>query len=795
MKRLWMATLNLAGPTLGIAAALTWAASFAVAGEPLGVRQPGSVEKPTSRRSQMQLPGYDTAAESSNPLLRDLTFPLLAGKPQSSAASAKLGDERRADLKASGESKPIASIRLSASGTSTSPTEPVRAAASLNDLFADKATPAERAHDAAPSDDAKHGSLSDDSSKAAAQLSDKPHVEAAPVEPVSRHAVQQATATEAVRGLEAASPLQPVAKDRAPQFQSEPQSNAPASNTQDGSEADATNSADTLDPEELIPLYKRQPMTTKPATIPPREPSPVENAGKPSGSPLIVVEDLPFDPREESRQVQVRMAKFQEDQVAGAPFEVIEESGTLKVMVRRSKILRTEFDIYRTAVVDPGICDVVQFTPREVSIIGKSQGATHVTFWFEGGDRLPTTYVVEVIPDVEEVKRQQVKYRLLEDVLGELFPDSKVYLDVVANKLIVRGQARDSEEATRILSIISQEGNRGVYNSRNGYSYGTNEASEVLDEYATGRRNQSKLQIVNLLRVPGVQQVALRVKIAELVRSAGRNLDASLAAEVKFKTGDNGHTLFLNSLMAAAAGDMPAVLTQLDGEDLKLGLNFLEQHGVIRMLSEPTLVTMSGRPATFVAGGEFAVPTVVGSAGLNAVTTDFRAFGAILSFLPVVIDKDRIRMIIAPEFSSINSGLSVGGVPGLSSRGVQTTVEMREGQTLAIAGLLDDNMTAHKQWNLPFIGRLLFNGRDVSRTETELIILVTPELIYPMEMEETPPLPGFDVTEPNNAQFYKHGQIEGDPAINYRSTVWPRLKRRYGRGGPAMIHGEYGHGE
>ena len=188
------------------------------------------------------------------------------------------------------------------------------------------------------------------------------------------------------------------------------------------------------------------------------------------------------------------------------------------------------------------------------------------------------------------------------------------------------------------------------------------------------------------------------------------------------------------------------------------------------------------------------MPTVVGTAGLNAVTTDFRSFGVIISFLPTVIDKDRIRLQVAPEFSQLNSDLDVGGTLGLDVRAVTTTVEMREGQTLAIAGLLDESFTANRTSDLPWIGHLL-GRRDNTRNETELIILVTPELVHPMEPEEVPPLPGFDVTEPTNREFFWSGRLEGEPTRNYRSTIWPRLRRRYQAGGPAWISGPFGHGQ
>lgn len=297
-----------------------------------------------------------------------------------------------------------------------------------------------------------------------------------------------------------------------------------------------------------------------------------------------------------------------------------------------------------------------------------------------------------------------------------------------------------------------------------------------------------------MLRVPGVQQVALRVKIAELNRSAARGFGVDIAGNINLTNNPDGSQIFLSSLLNAAGGAGPALITQFDGDDIQLGVRYLQQHGVIRLLSEPTLVTMSGTPATFIAGGEFAVPTVVGGAGLNAVTTDFRAFGAIISFMPTVVDKDRVRLQVSPEFSQINNNLAVGGTPGLRTRAATTTVEMREGQTLAIAGLLEDNMNGTNVGDLPFLARI-FGRRDMSHTETELIILVTPELVHPMEAEEVPPLPGFDVTEPTNAEFFLHGPLEGNPTRDYRSTVWPRLKKRYGAGGPAMTSGPFGHGQ
>ena len=481
----------------------------------------------------------------------------------------------------------------------------------------------------------------------------------------------------------------------------------------------------------------------------------------------------------------------------GSPFEVIDETGAVQVMVRRSKLLRTKVDIYRTAVVDDSICEIVQFTPREVSLIGKSQGSTHVTFWFDDPTMAPVTYVIQVVPDVAEVTKVENNYKMLQDVINEMFPDSKIQLLIVADKLIVRGQAKDSEEAAQIIALVrSQTGGYtpGAGGAGWGGGFSEGSAAQVLSDSATGSAQRSRLQVINMVRVPGVQQVALRVKIAEMNRSAARGFGIDVKGNVNFTDNPDGSQLFLQSMLNVAAGAGPALLTQVDGDDIQIGVRYLQSHGVLRLLSEPTLVTMSGTPATFIAGGEFAVPTLVGSAGLNAVTTDFRAFGAIISFMPTVVDKDRIRLQVSPEFSQINSALTVNNTPGLRVRAATTTVEMREGQTLAIAGLLEDNMNGTNAGDLPFLAKV-FGRREMNRNETELLILVTPELVHAMEPEEVPPLPGFDITEPTSAQFFLHGRLEGNPTQDYRSTVWPRLKKRYGAGGPAMTSGPFGHGQ
>ena len=439
----------------------------------------------------------------------------------------------------------------------------------------------------------------------------------------------------------------------------------------------------------------------------------------------------------------------------------------------------------RSAVVDPSICDVVQFSPREVSIIGKSTGATNVTFWFQDPALVPRTFLVTVTPDLEAKKQNNLNLEMLEEDDQQVVSQQQDQVDSGGKQAVGDRPGPDGAEAAQIMVLI-----RGEATDQSGHWLG----GHLVEGTTTGLLTAADVghplpayQVVNLLRIPGVHQVLLRVKIAELNRTAARNFGVGL--DMTFPV--NSGSLVLQSLLTASTGQ--TVVGTFDHNNLNFGIHYLEEHGVVRMLSEPTLVTLSGQAASFVAGGEFAVPTVVGVQGASGVSTTFRAFGAIISFLPVVLDKDRIRLFVSPEFSKIDAGLSSGGIPGLDTRAVTTTVEMRRGQTLAIAGLLDDAMTNNTAGDVPFFCSRSW-VRGTSRQETELIILVTPELVHPMDPEEVPPLPGFDVTEPNNVDFYLKGRIEGNPTERYRSTVWPELRYRYNAGGSAMISGPYGHG-
>lgn len=450
----------------------------------------------------------------------------------------------------------------------------------------------------------------------------------------------------------------------------------------------------------------------------------------------------------------------------------IEPELTLEIDPRYSKLLRTKKPVARVSITNPEILEVVQFSPTEFELIGGTTGETSLTMWFAGDGQAigeVLRYLVRVSPNESISDRRALEYGDLERKLSELFPNSLIQLIPLADKLIVRGQARDTQEAAEIMSVVS--GEEGVGAQGTG-TYGTNilRGGAAVQPYGS-RSGLPSSHIINMLNVPGELQVMLKVRVAELSRSALREMGSTL------------HLNFGDFAFNSALGFGGAVSAVLNTKDVQLTLEALSTNSYSKILAEPNLVTLSGHPAYFIAGGEFAVPTVVGVEGASGISTTFRGFGTQLTFTPTVMDKDRIRLQVAPSFSTLNQNNAVEGIPGLDTRAVLTTVDLREGQWLAIAGLIQDQQEGSKI-RVPGLGDIpvldtLFSHRRVKRDETELLVLVSPELVHPLEPEEAPLiLPGMEVTEPTDCKFFLTGAYEGQPGCDHRSTVSPIVQRQ-----------------
>ena len=336
----------------------------------------------------------------------------------------------------------------------------------------------------------------------------------------------------------------------------------------------------------------------------------------------------------------------------------------------------------------------------------------------------------------------------------------------------------------------------------NGFSPGvgsTNAASPGA--VTTNQLATNQVQVVNLIRIPTSQQVLVKVRVAELNRTGFRQIGADFLATVPQFATLFGSQIAGNPL---TAGQIGSSTFRADQRDLALNstgtiygtfsrgqfnavLNALRKNNIFKILAEPNLVALNGHQASFLAGGQFAVPSSTGVAGGSASggatqgSATFKDFGVRLSFLPIILDNDTVRLTIDPEVSSIDFSIGVtlvpGGspVPGLNTRSAHTTVDLRQGETLAIAGLLQLSINGETDripglGDLPYIGAF-FSNTTSERMEKELVILVTPYIVEPMVPGHVPATPGDEVNEPNDLEFFFMNRIESRVGVDTRSTT------------------------
>ena len=437
----------------------------------------------------------------------------------------------------------------------------------------------------------------------------------------------------------------------------------------------------------------------------------------------------------------------------------------LDVARRHSQLIVTSRRIRRIDVTHSEIVNFVQYSPTEVSVVGQELGNTNMMLWFEG-EQTPSIYEVTVIRDENLEEQRRIDFGRLERRLAVMFPDSNVHLTPIGSQVHVRGQAYDAEEATQILQIVRTEvinsiGRYGDLFSQAGFSGGGNGAGNNFG----GNNQQFGLNggidniLVNDLSIPGAYNILLRVVIAEINRSQQRDANVDLTAIL-----NNGRNT-LNSSLGAVAGGSNLGGVYNNGE-ITATVRLLATNGTINLVAEPRLVTLSGHPASLLGGGEFAVPTIIGLGG--GQNTSFRGVGTSMIVTPTVIDRDLMSLQIQAEHSEINAGNTVGGVPGTNAKRVQTTVRLREGQTFAIGGLISRQTSTSVSripllGAIPFLGTRLFHSKTSSEGDTELLILVSPEIVNPMEPDEVPPLPNFYVTHPNDHDLWKYARTEGNP--------------------------------
>jgi pilus assembly protein CpaC len=414
----------------------------------------------------------------------------------------------------------------------------------------------------------------------------------------------------------------------------------------------------------------------------------------------------------------------------------------LDLTVGKSLLLESRLPMERISVGLGGFADVTAVSPSEVLINGKAAGETSLIIWREGGSKL--YYDLAVRPSrflansrVEVAERQ----------INQELPGQNISLTQEDDTLFLRGKVKDVTSAERAYAIASTTG-----------------------------------KAVNLLYVdvpPPEDQILLKVKFASVDRTVSSQIGVNL-----FSTGA------ANSIGAVSTGQFnPPTIPKVDSgvntatatlsdalnvflfrPDLNLGatIKLLESRGLLEVLAEPNVLAQNGKEASFVAGGEFPYPVVQGSTGGGsaAVTIQFREFGVRLNFVPTITPRGSISLRVVPEVSALDftHGLTVNGfsVPAITIRKLDTAVELNEGQSFAIGGLLDNRVTDTLE-KVPFLGDLpilgkFFQSRSHDKENTELLVIVTPELVRPIP-QGTPlphlkyPVPFMDPNTPQNTSM------------------------------------------
>jgi pilus assembly protein CpaC len=440
-------------------------------------------------------------------------------------------------------------------------------------------------------------------------------------------------------------------------------------------------------------------------------------------------------------------------------------SEQITLVVGRATVIKAPWPTVRVAVTDPKIADVQALTPEQVLVQGLKVGTTDLILWSEDGQKTWQRRVV-VRLDVDSIRSS---------VRG-LFPTAALDVNESGEVLLVRGSVRSADQAQQLTEYLEK----------------------------------TKTPYVNMTILSGVQQVQLQVRVAEVGRAAVKALGINaFHMDNSFFFGQRvgsstGGALVPGVNIGAAASQTSNDLTFVTPEggigasplvtifggfpraNLEFFFQALAENQYMRVLANPTLVALSGEEATFLAGGEFPIPVVQGGAagGSTAITIQYKEFGVRLIFRPIVLGDAGIRLRAMQEVSELTDigALVIQGfsIPALTSRRAEATLELKSGQSFAMAGLLQHNDSTINS-RIPGLGDLpvlgpLFRSVRYRNSETELVILVTASLIEPMSVATAPPLPGATFVPPNDWELYVEGRLAGkEPArLDPASAEWLR---------------------
>lgn len=412
--------------------------------------------------------------------------------------------------------------------------------------------------------------------------------------------------------------------------------------------------------------------------------------------------------------------------------------GALNVPMNRAVVVESDVPFSELSIANPGIADISTLSDKTIYVLGKAPGRTTLTLLSPEG-KLISNVDVHVTPDIAEFKER----------LRQILPGENIEVRTANDGIVLSGVVSSTAKLDRALDLASR--------------------------YAPDR-------VSNLMVVGGTQQVMLKVRFAEMQRSVAKNLSASLGIQgTGSKVGGSIGTGVLadgtqfNNFFNSTSGQVTSpneaagrMSLGFSAGALEFGvlLEALESKGMVRTLAEPNLTALSGQEAKFLAGGEYPIP-IPDSDGIGI---EYKPFGVELNFTPVVVDGDIINLTINASVSSIDTTTSIEAngltVNAFKRRETSTTVEMRDGESFAIAGLLQDdfrNINSQVPWigDVPILGAL-FRSADYNRAQSELVIIVTPHLVTPVSGDVLA-LPTDRVRIPTERELFLYGEVAGKP--------------------------------
>ncbi|PLY41299.1 outer membrane channel protein [Janthinobacterium sp. ROICE36] len=427
----------------------------------------------------------------------------------------------------------------------------------------------------------------------------------------------------------------------------------------------------------------------------------------------------------------------------------------IRLSVGKSTLRSLTRAVSQIAVNDPKVAGArLLGSSSELYIWGLAPGSTNLILWDK--DHRPVIVDIEVGVDADGLQAQ----------LALVFPrETDLKASSAGGAIVLTGMVSDAVKASQIMAMATAFAQRGAGEAA--APVATAGVMPVASAAGATGAGAAGVSVINMLTIAAPQQVMLEVKIAEVSKTLVDQLGASIGARA---SSGNWTYSFLSNLLSGN----PSMIDGFNGKNGNfLTLDAQKRDGLVKVLAEPNIMAISGQEASFLAGGKIYIPVSQDSA-TNKITLEEKEFGIAVKFTPTVLDGGRINLKVAPEVSELNKdgiGISTGGtagsaiLPAFTTRRATTTVQLFDGQSFAIGGLIKNNVTTNIK-ALPMLGEIpvlgaLFRSSDFQTDRTELVFIITPRLVKPLAADYVLPTDAY--VAPSRAQFFLQGKMEGNP--------------------------------